>query len=97
MEKLRNIALRNLVRFVLKCSVEKVQVPLEIIHIGLKEAGEEEDDLELDEAEALLANLMFKGWIKGYLSHEKRKVVFSKAAPFPSLREVVAHMPDLHL
>lgn len=62
--------MRNLFRFTLKCSTEKVQMNLELIYEALKASGgEEEEDLEMDEAEALMANLMFKGWVKGYLSH----------------------------
>ena len=33
-----------------------------------------------------LANLIFSGYIKGYIAHEKRVLVLSKAAPFPTAR-----------
>jgi hypothetical protein len=40
--------------------------------------------MELDEIECVLANLVFQGKIKGYLSHEKRTLIVSKADPFPT-------------
>lgn len=46
-------------------------------------------DYSLDQTEFVLANLIYQGFIKGYISHEKRKVVFSKNAPFSSIQEVV--------
>ena len=33
-----------------------------------------------------LANLIFSGYIKGYIAHEKRVLVLSKAATFPTAR-----------
>ncbi len=41
-------------------------------------------DMEMDEIECILANLIFQSKIKGYLSHEKRTLIVSKADPFPS-------------
>jgi hypothetical protein len=32
----------------------------------------------------ILANLIFKRYIRGYLSHEKRRLVLSKKEPFPT-------------
>lgn len=41
-------------------------------------------DADLDEIECILANLIFQGKIKGYLSHQKRYLIVSKGEPFPS-------------
>lgn len=41
------------------------------------------NDDELDELECVLANLITKGHVKGYLSHTNRCVVLSKRDPFP--------------
>ena len=41
------------------------------------------EEVDLDEIECILANLIFQGKIKGYLSHQKRFLVVSKADPFP--------------
>lgn len=45
--------------------------------------------MDVDEIECVLANLIFKGYIKGYLSHQHSKLVVSKGNAFPSLREVL--------
>ena len=39
--------------------------------------------MDRDEVECVLANLIFKGMIRGYLSHEKATLVLSKKDPFP--------------
>ncbi|KAF9939442.1 COP9 signalosome (CSN) subunit [Mortierella alpina] len=38
-----------------------------------------------DEVECMLANMIYKGYIRGYLSHEKKVLVLSAKDPFPSL------------
>jgi hypothetical protein len=43
-----------------------------------------DEDVDLDEIECILANLIFSGKIKGYLSHQKRYLIVSKGDPFPS-------------
>lgn len=42
-----------------------------------------QDGCDADETAACLATLIYNGAIKGYLSHDRRKVVFAKDAPFP--------------
>ena len=42
------------------------------------------EDVELDEIECILANLIFQGKIKGYISHGKRHLILSKISPFPT-------------
>jgi len=44
--------------------------------------------MDADEIECVLANLIYKGYVKGYLSHQHGKLVVSKGNPFPALREV---------
>ena len=46
-------------------------------------------EMDIDEIECMLANLIYKGYVKGYLSHQHSKLVLSKGKPFPPLREVV--------
>jgi hypothetical protein len=48
------------------------------------------DDVDLDEVECIVANLIFRKFIKGYISHKNRVLVLSKADPFPSLQTVFA-------
>ena len=40
-------------------------------------------DMDLDELECIIANLIFQNKIKGYISHQKRFLIVSKADPFP--------------
>ena len=45
--------------------------------------------LDKEEVECYLANLIYKGYIKGYLSHQHSKLVVSKGNAFPPLRDVL--------
>jgi hypothetical protein len=42
------------------------------------------ENLDMDEIECIVANLIFQGKVKGYLSHERRTLIVSKADPFPT-------------
>ena len=55
------------------------------VYIGRAFAGE---DLDLDEVECIIANLIYKKYVKGYLSHSQRTLVLSKQQPFPPLSTV---------
>jgi len=39
--------------------------------------------MDVDEVECILANLIFRGYVKGYISHTNRVLVLSKRDPFP--------------
>eukprot|EP00590_Aulacoseira_subarctica_P007648 CAMPEP_0172417244 /NCGR_PEP_ID=MMETSP1064-20121228/3771_1 /TAXON_ID=202472 /ORGANISM="Aulacoseira subarctica , Strain CCAP 1002/5" /LENGTH=331 /DNA_ID=CAMNT_0013155455 /DNA_START=1 /DNA_END=996 /DNA_ORIENTATION=+ len=39
--------------------------------------------MDLDEIECILANLIYRGYVRGYISHTKRVLVLSKKDPFP--------------
>jgi hypothetical protein len=43
---------------------------------------------DMDEIECIVANLIFKGYMKGYMSHQKKILVVSKAQPFPPITDV---------
>ena len=43
------------------------------------------DDIDNDETACILANLIYLGRIKGYISHQHNKLVVSKQNAFPSL------------
>ena len=45
-------------------------------------------EMELDECECVLANLIFRKFIRGYLSHKMRVLVLSKSGAFPPLASV---------
>jgi hypothetical protein len=44
--------------------------------------------MDMEEIECILANLIFKGYVKGYMSHQKKVLVVSKAQAFPAITEV---------
>jgi hypothetical protein len=43
-----------------------------------------QDDCDVDETACVLSNLIYQGAVKGYMSHEHRKLVFAKEQPFPA-------------
>jgi hypothetical protein len=56
------------------------QVPLTQIVQVLKWL---QSPMDLDEIECILANLIYRGYVRGYISHSKRVLVLSKKDPFP--------------
>ncbi|KAI8053416.1 PCI-domain-containing protein [Syncephalis plumigaleata] len=82
LERARYIAVRTLLRkaFIVngkdaKVPIEKFRVALQLAHIAL----------DMDATECLLANMIFKGYVRGYLSHERGYLVLSNKDPFPNL------------
>ena len=43
-------------------------------------------DMDMDEVECIVANLIFRRYIKGYISHKNLVVVISKVDAFPPLK-----------
>lgn len=87
LEKLRNIVLRTLFQKVHAISAEKnpakaTQVSLQLFLEALNWCG---CGMDIDEVECIVANLIFRKFIKGYISHKLRMVVLAKNDPFPSL------------
>lgn len=41
------------------------------------------EEMDLDEIECVVANLIYQGKVKGYISHQKRILIVSKQDPFP--------------
>jgi hypothetical protein len=79
LEKCKSVCYRNLFKRI-HLVTEKYQIPLENMIKAIKWLG---IDMDLDEVECVLANLIFKGAIRGYISHSKRILVLSKKDPFP--------------
>jgi hypothetical protein len=46
-----------------------------------------EMDVSVEEAECLVANMIYKGLMRGYISHEKQMVVLAGTNAFPRLAE----------
>lgn len=84
LEKCKMICYRNLFKRVYKI-VGKEQIKLDYIAQSFKWLGM---PIDLDEVECILANLIFKQYIRGYLSHEKRILVLSKKDPFPTSKVI---------
>ena len=80
LEKCKTVVYRNLFKRVYRI-LEKHQIRLEHIARSFKWLGM---PIDLDEIECILSNLIFKGYIRGYLSHAKRTLVLSKRDPFPT-------------
>ncbi|XP_019860303.1 PREDICTED: PCI domain-containing protein 2-like [Amphimedon queenslandica] len=83
LEKLRTVALRNLFKKVWILLGRIHQLELKAFEDSLK--LNKEDEIDADEVECIMANLIDKGKIKGYISHSHQKLVVSKQNPFPSL------------
>lgn len=81
-EKLKIIAYRNLFRKVY-LMLNTHQIPVESLMCAMHFNGL--TDVDLDETQCIVANLIYDGKIKGYISHQHRKVVVSKQNPFPPL------------
>lgn len=81
-EKLKIVAYRNLFRKVYLI-LNTHQVPIEALQTALHLMGQ--TDVDIDETQCIVANLIYDGKIKGYISQQHRKVVVSKQNPFPSL------------
>lgn len=80
-DKLKIVAYRNLFRKVYLI-LNTHQIPVESLQCALEYLGQ---DVDLDETQCIVANLIYEGKIKGYISHQHRKVVVSKQNPFPAL------------
>ncbi|XP_023691101.1 PCI domain-containing protein 2 [Paramormyrops kingsleyae] len=85
LEKLKVITYRNLFKKVYQL-LKTYQLPLDAFLVALKMMQVE--DVDIDEVQCILANLIYMGHIKGYISHQHQKLVVSKQNPFPPLSTV---------
>uniref|UniRef100_A0AAY4EWX0 PCI domain-containing protein 2 n=2 Tax=Denticeps clupeoides TaxID=299321 RepID=A0AAY4EWX0_9TELE len=85
LEKLKIITYRNLFKKVYLL-LKTHQMPLDAFLVALKMMQVEEVDI--DEVQCILANLIYMGHIKGYISHQHQKLVVSKQNPFPPLSSI---------
>ncbi|XP_076664326.1 PCI domain-containing protein 2 [Andrena cerasifolii] len=84
-EKLKIITYRNLFKKVyLVLNIH--QIPVQNLLSALQMHGIE--DVDMDEVECIVANLIYEGKIKGYISHQHKKLVISKQNPFPRLSTI---------
>ncbi|KAJ8662587.1 hypothetical protein O0I10_001548 [Lichtheimia ornata] len=87
-EKARSLAIRQLFRKVYLIMDKSTRIPISTFKTALEAVN---IDVDLEETEWMLANMIFKGYMKGYLSHEKLFAVLSKADPFPKVSTIAAH------
>ncbi|KAI9275315.1 hypothetical protein BY458DRAFT_507083 [Sporodiniella umbellata] len=85
-EKSESIAVRQLFRKVFLVLGQNTRLPIVKFQQALVFEGMAVD---IEEAEWMLANMIYKGYMKGYLSHEKMYLVLSKGNPFPPVNQVV--------
>lgn len=67
---------------------KNTRLNLEHVQIGFRLSGL---NMTIEEVECIIANLIFKGFIKGYISHEKSILVLSNSDAFPMIRVVGTH------
>ena len=100
LEKLKNVVHRNFVMNIYLTNESNHIIKLDNCVEEFKKTNEDEkDDSDMDEdsddelsvsgIECMLAGLIYKGFIKGYISHEKSVLVLSKKEPFPPLKNVI--------
>ena len=81
-EKLKMITYRNLFKRVTlvlknhKISIQSFTAALKLMEV---------EDVDDDETACIIANLIYDGRIKGYISHQHQKLVMSKQNAFPPL------------
>ncbi|KAI8808471.1 hypothetical protein BJ742DRAFT_893344 [Cladochytrium replicatum] len=80
-ERCRAVCVRTLFKRVW-LNEKNTRMPMRLFQTALHLSGTEADMLEV---ECMLANMIDKGYMKRYLSHEKQFVVLSQKDPFPSL------------
>ncbi|KAK9401781.1 PCI domain-containing protein 2 [Crotalus adamanteus] len=85
LEKLKIITYRNLFKKVYLL-LKTHQLALDAFLVALKFM--KVTDVDIDEVQCILANLIYMGHIKGYISHQHQKLVVSKQNPFPPLSTV---------
>lgn len=85
LEKLKTITYRNLFKKVaLLLGTHQLHISAYTAALKMMKV----EDIDDDEVECIIANLIYENKIKGYISHQHRKLVISKQNPFPSLSSV---------
>lgn len=90
LEKLQLAVQRRLLRRVWALHAEAdpvraAQIPLTWFQDALRLLG---CDMDMDEVECVAANLIFRKYVKGYISHRNKVMVVAKSEPFPPLEAV---------
>ncbi|KXN89484.1 hypothetical protein AN958_05646 [Leucoagaricus sp. SymC.cos] len=84
LEKARELCMRSLFRRAWIASDKGTRVPITIFYVSLKISGIETTE---EEAECFVANMIHRGYIRGYISHERQTVVLAANNAFPGVSE----------
>ncbi|KDR84093.1 hypothetical protein GALMADRAFT_275300 [Galerina marginata CBS 339.88] len=79
-EKARELCLRSLFRRMWVATGKGTRIPISMFHTALSISGIDVPD---EEAECLVANMIYRNFIRGYISHEKQMVVLASTNAFP--------------
>ncbi|KAJ2500936.1 COP9 signalosome (CSN) subunit [Coemansia sp. RSA 1972] len=82
-ERVRKVAIRQLLRKIYVITGQNSRMSFQMLCDGFAAAGI--TDIDIPEMESVLADMVFCGYIKGYLSHDHGIAVLSKLQPFPPL------------
>ncbi|XP_053311206.1 PCI domain-containing protein 2 isoform X2 [Spea bombifrons] len=85
LEKLKIITYRNLFKKVYLL-LKTHQLSLDAFLVAL--TFMQVEGVDIDEVQCIIANLIYMGHIKGYISHQHQKLVVSKQNPFPPLSTI---------
>ncbi|KAF8834562.1 hypothetical protein BDN67DRAFT_975921 [Paxillus ammoniavirescens] len=83
-EKARELCMRGLFRRVWVACDKSTRISVSMFHCSLRLSA---NDVSVDEAECFVANMIFKGYMRGYISHEKQMVVLATSNAFPRLAD----------
>lgn len=84
-ERGREGCLRGLFRRVYQATDKQTRIPIDTFHRALRFVGV---DVEREETEWFVAQQIAKGYMRGYISHERQMTVLSAQNAFPSLHTV---------
>ncbi|XP_065177712.1 PCI domain-containing protein 2-like [Sycon ciliatum] len=87
LEKLKIIIYRNLFKKVYTI-LNTHQIPIASLLAALRMM--QLDGVDPDETQCIVANLVDKGYIRGYISFQHQKLVVSKKDPFPNISTLLA-------
>jgi hypothetical protein len=85
--QMKQVIYRNLLRLTYstyrKVSGIEGRLPIEVVVCAFLIVSPGNNDWNAEHVECISANLIAKGMVKGYISHEKQMIVLSKKDPFP--------------
>ncbi|KAI0314461.1 hypothetical protein OF83DRAFT_1063803 [Amylostereum chailletii] len=84
LEKARELCIRGLFRRVWVASQKSNRIPIAMFQSALRVCGMDSDEAE---AECLVANMIYRGYMRGYISHERSMVVLANTNVFPRVAD----------